>query len=104
MTWERLPAIPGRIRGCLNAGCAETLLSMDACLAVGFGMVSVKCDKRMIWCGDDETRTVAEFEAMAAADPDHDWRIQFYAPLSDTTYQRQDTEKWVLVQQGQGFA
>jgi hypothetical protein len=41
---------------------------------------------------------------VAAADPDHDWRLFVNGPLSDYTYQRQGEATWALVAQGQGFA
>jgi hypothetical protein len=41
---------------------------------------------------------------MAAADPDHDWRIYFYAPLYEAEYQRQGDGCWVLIKKGEGFA
>jgi len=47
--------------------------------------------------------TVAQAEKVAAADPDHDWRIVLYAPLHGEVYQRQDG-RWVLVEKNDGFA
>lgn len=37
-------------------------------------------------------------------DEDNDWRIHLVAPLSERHYQRQDKNKWVLYEKGQGFA
>ena len=46
----------------------------------------------------------AQAEAMAAADPDHDWQIALEGPLSGRTYQRHGPNEWALVEQNQGFA
>ena len=53
---------------------------------------------------DAEFWTVADVEKLAAADPDHDWRIAFHAPLYSAVYQRQGDAAWVLVEKGHGFA
>jgi hypothetical protein len=52
----------------------------------------------------DPTRhPLSEFEAMATSDPERDWRLILWGPLSGQEYQRQDGE-WVLVKTNQGFA
>ena len=48
--------------------------------------------------------TLATYEALAASDPNHDWRVQFYGALHEETYQRQGPEAWVLIHSGMGFA
>lgn len=48
--------------------------------------------------------TGAQAEELAAADPDHDWRIMIYGPLSGRTYQRHAPGSWVMVEQNEGFA
>ena len=48
--------------------------------------------------------TGSKAEELAAADPDHDWRIVLYGPLSGRTYQRHATGEWVLIEQSMGFA
>jgi len=70
---------------------AMTDAELEAALAVG---------------GEDlvEYPTLATYEARAAADPDHDWRVCFYAPLHEEEYQRQGPEAWVLIRSGEGFA
>ena len=62
-------------------------------------------DDDTIWQGDSGTETIGRIEEdQAAADPDHDWRVHFHAPLSERTYQRHGPEEWVLVETGPGFA
>jgi hypothetical protein len=54
-------------------------------------------ENEQFWTGQDA-------EDAASKDPDHDWRVHFYAPLYEAHYQRQDEKHWVLVEKGQGFA
>lgn len=113
MPFEKLPGVKGRIK-CLTMGLeTEELLHLDRHIAVGFGSAGYSKDTETLWdegqvLQDDEDEynvpTVREVEALAAADPDHDWRIWFYAPLYEEEYQRQGPEVWVLVRCGQGFA
>ena len=80
---------------------------MNVEIAVGFGYAGVTRDGIGAWehdNGDDEPITVADAERMAAADPDHDWRIVFHGPLSEAIYQRHAADQWVLVKKGMGFA
>lgn len=98
--------------GCLNCGPQPVLLPMTAWVAVGFGDAQVVKGDELIYSesqagfdgGDDSECVVSRFEAMAAADPDHDWRIHYYGPLSEAHYQRQGAEQWVLYEKGDGFA
>lgn len=105
--------------GCLNCNHAITLtFPPDAEIAVGFGMAACLKDglpvleePQMRFDENDEPidedleyPTGADAEALAAADPNHDWRIQIEGPLSGRTYQRQGANNWVLVEQNRGFA
>lgn len=93
-----------RNKGCLNCGAHHSSLPLMVPLAVGFGMVAVTKDGECLWSGDDEHVRLRRFERRAAADPDHDWRVRFDAPLSDATYQRHGERHWVLIEKGMGFA
>jgi hypothetical protein len=110
MTWEKLPAIEGGTGGCMNCGYQHDVLPMDAVIGVGFGSAGLTKDNAMVWdegdaAGDfNKLLTVAEAEGMAAADPDHDWRIFLVGPLSERHYQRQGDRHWVLYEKGIGFA
>lgn len=96
---------------CLNceaAGAKPLTFPADGLIAVGFGSAGVLRDGMMVADGEDESRedflTGAHAEAMAAADPEHDWRISIEGPMSGRTYQRQGEAGWVLVEQNEGFA
>jgi hypothetical protein len=83
---------------------------MDGLIAVGFGFAACLKDGKPVLeepqgdDGWDDFPTGADAEKLAAADPDHDWRIQIEGPLSGRTYQRQGEGNWVLVEQNMGFA
>lgn len=102
--WTKLPALEYSSQGCHCCPRKPVVLPISTPLAVGFGMVEVTRDGELVWSGDDARVWLRRFERRAAVDPDHDWRVQFYAPLSDNTYQRQGEREWVLVEKGQGFA
>jgi hypothetical protein len=110
MSYPKLPAIPGRC-ACLTCGCgSHDTLALDSVLAVGFGSCNVMKDHECVYDENqvegDESKfwTCQNAEDAAKADPDHDWRICFYAPLYDAEYQRQGDGHWVLVKSGEGFA
>lgn len=108
--WKKEPAIKGKHGGCLNCGPRPSLLPPDGLIAVGFGYAGLHRDDEPIYTepndpdGDDEHMTGSKAEELAAADPDHDWRIVLYGPLSGRTYQRHATGEWVLIEQSMGFA
>jgi hypothetical protein len=100
--------------GCLNceaAGVIAVTFPPNGVIAVGFGMAALMRDNRCVYdepriedAKDEDYMTGAQAEAMAAKDPDHDWRIVIHGPLSGRTYQRQGAENWVLIEQNEGFA
>jgi hypothetical protein len=111
--WTKLPGIEGGHGGCLNCGFQHAVLPMEAVIAVGFGSASLTKGDECIYDEQDVERpgsgyteymTAEQAEALAAADPDHDWRIHLYAPLSERHYQRQGDKHWVLYEKGEGFA
>lgn len=88
-------------------GVAENMFPADAEICVGFGYAGVTCDGQPRWQEESDTEdflTGEQAEAMAALDPDRDWRIVLESPLSGRTYQRHGPKAWVLVEQNQGFA
>ena len=108
--WKELTPVEGSC-ACLTCGCgAREHLPMDRWVAVGFGAAGYERDgvRTQTEPFDDDDPdamlTVADVERMAAADPDHDWRIYFYAPLYEAEYQRHRNGAWVLVKKGDGFA
>jgi len=108
MTWTKLPPLSGKQQPCLHAGVADDVFPMDGIIAVGFGAAQVTCDGKLILDGEsselEDYVTGADAEAAALRDPDHDWRISLYGPLSERVYQRHGDGLWVLVEQGDGFA
>lgn len=106
--WEKLPAVEVGHVGCLNCGYKHSILPMTSIIAVGFGWASLQKDDEKIYTetddDDDDFMTVENAETLAAADPDHDWRIHLCAPLSERHYQRQGAAHWVLYETGKGFA
>lgn len=110
MPFSKLPAVEGST-ACLNCGCgARGHLHMDRVIAVGFGAAGYSRDGEELWSepqgvdAEEPDVTVADVEKLASADPDHDWRIYFFAPLYEAEYQRQGEAEWVLVRKGMGFA
>jgi hypothetical protein len=84
-------------------------LPLAAIIAVGFGSASCTKGKETIYEERDTPegqyyKTCGDMEKLAAADPDHDWQISFYAPLYESAYQRQGENHWVLIKKGMGFA
>lgn len=111
MTWERLPPLTieqaGFRSSCLTCGPQPVMIPLDAEIAVGFGYAGVTRDGVEVWSHqdvDEDPWTVADAERAAAQDSDHDWRVHFHGPLSEAVYQRHETNNWVLVEKGQGFA
>lgn len=106
--FEKLPAIEGGNGGCLHCGYQHEILPMDAVIAVGFGSAELEKDGDIVWMESgqefEDCMTVEQAEEMAAADPNHDWRIHLIAPLSERHYQRQGERHWVLYEKGNGFA
>ena len=95
--------------GCVHAGPRARTFSPEWRIGVGFGCAMLTRDGHPIWRESpgmewEGLMTGAEAEARAAADPDHDWRIVLFAPLSESEYQRQGAGNWVLIRKGRGFA
>lgn len=108
MTWRKLPAWTGEIhQGCGSCAPVEAVAPLDMIIAVGFGVAQVTKGDEIIFqesMGDEEFHELQEFENMAKADPDHDWRALLVAPLREREYQRHGDEHWALVRSGEGFA
>ena len=108
--FKRLKVIPTGIKGCLNCGEMRQLLPMNELLGVGFGMVTVTKNTKIIYTepnnpeNEKDFWTTKEAENLACKEPNADWRIHFYAPLYEAHYQRQDKNAWMLYKRGNGFA
>ena len=113
MSWTKLPPLPEPgFRGCLYCGHNECEASLDMVLAVGFGDCVITRDGEEIYSESamgthmhfGDYPTLAKYEAMAAEDPDHDWRCPRTTPLYESVWQRQGSGEWLLVKTGRGFA
>lgn len=111
MKINKLPALTvSHGSGCLCCPPKPKIFPEDGIIGVGFGSAMLTKDGCIIYSEPtnadegDYFMTGAEAEALAAADPDHDWRIELMAPLYGKTYQRHDVNMWVLVEQNMGFA
>lgn len=108
--WEKKPAIAGEYGGCLSCGPRPSIFPPDGLIAVGFGCAvlqrgrDVVYDEQSVSDESADYMTSAEAEKLAEADPDHDWQIILYGPLSGRVYQRHGPGEWVLIEQDQGFA
>lgn len=107
-TWIQ-PAIAGGSRGCLCCGAMHLILPLDATIAVGFGSAYCSKGKEIVYDEQEtedggEYATCGDMEALAAQDPENDWRISYFAPIYECVYQRHGPGHWVLIEKGQGFA
>ena len=108
-TWTKLPPIEAHYGGCLTCGPCPAQFPPDGMIAVGLDYVALHKDGKPVWSElngvtNDEVMTGADAEALAAQDPDHDWRIVLPGPLSGRTYQRHGPGQWMLVEKNEGFA
>lgn len=101
MSAELLPAIQPKHIGCLCCGGASPCFNLDREIEVGFGAAFVSRDGNNL---DPTPRNGHEAEAIAANDPDHDWRIGMYGPLRGELYQRHAAGNWALIEENKGFA
>ena len=107
MSFEKQPVIEGgHFCGCLNCGPMKTQLCRENIIGVGFGSAFLSRDGEVVLDENDsdDFHTVGEAEDLAAADPDHDWRIVLHGPLRGSTYQRQGEMAWLLIEKNEGFA
>jgi hypothetical protein len=107
-SFTKLPAIEGEHGGCFNCGPRPSTFPAGGIIGVGFGCAMLTCDGRIVYVerpdSEEDDMNGAQAELLAAADPDHDWRIVLEAPMSSREYQRHGPDLWVLVRQGDGFA
>jgi hypothetical protein len=111
---EPITAENKKPHGCLICeanGALPIKFHPESIIAVGFGSARLMKGNECVYdeqqdAGEDceNAMTGAQAEALAAADPDHDWRIVLFAPLDGRTYQRQGENNWVLIEQNEGFA
>jgi len=104
--------------GCLNCGGGEMrynkdkneiIASMKTRIYNGFGGWHIECNGEIIYMPPlnkewKDFPTLMKFENMARKNPDNDWRAVAYLAMRGVTYQRQGTNRWVLIKSNQGFA
>jgi len=95
--------------GCCNCSTAARIAPMNMWIAVGFGYAAVTKDGETVYSerndmSESEIWTTQTAETLAAADPNHDWRIVKHGPLHGETFQRQGKGKWYCIESNQGFA
>ncbi len=100
--WEK--PLSTQLNPCLNCSPIYDRFKLNGALAVGFGLVSVKCNNKTVWCGDDLKVTLQCFENKARKWKKGDWRLKIDGPLYDAEYQRQGRNNWILIKKGLGFA
>lgn len=109
-TWEKLPPLDSRANPCNYCPAIPAEAPMGKVIAVGFGSADVTRDGALMLDGEREIMdgreppTFADAEALAAIDPEHDWRVTLFGPLHGEVYQRQGAHRWLLVESNQGFA
>lgn len=102
---EKEPPVKVTHIGCATCGPRPALFGLDDVISVGFGFAALLRDSEVVYSeSEGDPMTGAQAEEMAAADPNHDWRILLDGPLSSYTYQRHGKRKWVLIENGKGFA
>jgi hypothetical protein len=106
-----LPAVEGRISGCLNCGYTEQRLPMNTRLYNGFGGWWIKKDRKLYfmeapkkWEERNKGKTLMYIEIRARLQPECDWQAVLDLPMRSAVYQRQGKNKWVLIKTGRGFA
>lgn len=106
--------------GCVCGGKPSGNFAMDGLIAVGFGMASVTKDGATVydemetehaWKAEDHPEgewppfwTGQDAENAALADPDHDWRIAIWGPMSGGEWQRKSPGVWECIASNAGFA
>lgn len=85
----------------------ESVADLNERITVGFGSAYVLRDGHVWW--DSQGReyfdcmTIAQAEACAAIDPEHQWEIVLYGPLCGRVYRRQPDGRWLLDEINEGF-
>jgi len=86
----------------------ETILAPDALVTVGVGYAAVTRDGIPMYeaeCGElEHAMSVREAESMAAAEPEHDWRIHLVGPLDERHYHRGADGRWTIYRRGYGLS
>lgn len=105
--YEILSPIKSKQSSCTCCNSFEQHLDFDTQLYSGFGGWTITKNGELYYYAKnsdwDSSKTLAEIELEASKEPNNDWQAVLFAPLRGATYQRQN-DKWVLVEQNEGFA
>lgn len=101
-----LPPIGPVRSGCGNCPPKPQKLDLRQSYSPGFGIVYLTRDGEQVLSDEAGRRPFrgARAEKLAAADPEHDWRIEVHGPLGGAVYQRHGEREWVAVERLDGFA
>ncbi|GJD22964.1 hypothetical protein RIVM261_079200 [Rivularia sp. IAM M-261] len=82
-----------------------SICPLDTIIKVGFGTAKIKKNGEAYYDGEEEVepKALAYFEEIAQKEKG-EWQLIMEAPLWDATWERQDTNKWVCIKAGRGFA
>ena len=83
-----------------------SICSLDIVVQVGFGTAKITKNGQTYYDGETEVgepKTLASFEEIAQQEPEN-WKLIMEAPLWEAIWERQDTNKWVCIKAGKGFA
>jgi len=97
--------------GCLCCPDNLQLLAMRTRLYNGFGGYHVTKDGEHYFSADpskdipfENNKTLSYIERRAKLEPEADWRVHLNLPLRAGVWQRHGKSKWVLIEEGEGFA
>jgi hypothetical protein len=86
----------------------DDLLALDAQVAVGVGYAALTRDGVPVYEADcfalEQAWSVGDAERLAAAEPDHDWRIHLVALRDERHYRREAEGRWLLYERGYGLS
>ena len=86
------------------------VLKLNTVLYYGFGGYTVRKNGIVFYQGDSDEdwnnfKKLKDIEKEALKDPDADWEVELYEPLSGATWKRDKIKKmWVVTGRNTGFA
>ena len=85
------------------------LLELSTVLYNGFGGYSVRKNGELFYEGGydedwEKFKKLRDIEKIAKKEPEANWEVELYAPLSGATWKRNSSGKWLCVERNQGFA
>lgn len=96
--------------GCVCCEGNQQLLPLDTVLYHGFGGWYVRKNSEMFFQelddtkGFDQFKTIKDIEEMIGDDTENCYEAVLFAPLREGVWQRHEKNKWILIDEGMGFA